>query len=329
VSVVMLTNREETNRRDMEALRGNFGPMVCARLDDTEVTDVMLNGDGVLFEDRKGVGLQPIGHMADSDALSIINQIASMAASTVNKDNPVFEGELPIRNARFIAFVPPYVRRPSFSIRLPSPSVYPLADYITAGIATYRQVEVIEDAIYRELNILVSGGTASGKTTLLNAIFDGFRRIHPRKRLCLIEEITEIQCLQPNVLALRTGPAADHQDLLKRLMRCRPDIIALGEVRDKAALQLMKAANTGHGSVISTVHANSPRSAPGRLEDLCAEGLPGVNLRNQIADALGVIVGISRIDPADRKPGEPERRITEIVKVTGANTDEYVFQTLA
>ncbi len=186
-------------------------------------------------------------------------------------------------------------------------------------------MEVIEDAIYREWNILVSGGTASGKTTLLNAVFEATGRIYPKKRICLIEEIVELQFLQSNVLALRTGPAADHQSLLKRLMRTRPDIIAFGEVRDKAAYQLVKAANTGHGSVISTIHASTPRRAPARMEDLCAEALPGVDLRSQIADALGMIVGIARIDPADRKAGEPPRRITEIVKVEGVHNGEYVF----
>ena len=289
----------------------------------------MLNADGSLIEDRKGVGMTAIGQMSGHAATLIINTVASAAGEIVNRANPIFEGELPIRGARFIAFVPPYVANPCFAIRLPSPTIYPLSDYVAGGMMTYRQCEVIEDAIYREHNILVSGGTASGKTTLLNAIFEGIHRIYPAKRIGLIEEIIELQFKQSNVLALRTGPAADHQDLLRRLMRTRPDIVAFGEVRDKAAYQLVKASNTGHGSVLSTIHANSPRRAPSRMEDLCAEALPGVNLRPQIADALGIIVGIARIDPADRKPGDPARRITEIVKVEGVTNGEYAFTQLA
>jgi type IV secretion system protein TrbB len=326
---MLLSARQEISRRDLESLRMNFGPLVCSRLDDEAVTDVLLNDDGVLFEDRAGVGMTMIGHLDAQDAMAIINLVASTAGEIVNRKNPVFEGELPIRGARFIAWVPPYVAKPSFAIRLPAVRVYPLESYVASGSMTARQAEVIEDAIYREWNILVSGGTKSGKTTLFNAVFQRLSVIYPRKRVCLIEEIAEIQCVQPNVLRLRTGPMSDHQDMLRRLVRARPDIIAFGEVRDKAALQLVKAANTGHGAIISTIHANTPRRTPARMEDLCSEALPGVNLRSQIADALGVIIGISRIDPADRNEGEPERRITEIVKVEGVENGEYVFRNLA
>jgi type IV secretion system protein TrbB len=289
----------------------------------------MLNQDGTLHEDRLGVGMSMIGRMSEHDALAVINLVAATAHEIVNRHNPVFEGELPIRGARFIAFVPPLVPKPSFSIRLPAIKVWTLEEYVSARIMTQQQADVIDEAIEREWNVLVSGGTKSGKTTLVNAVLQRLSVIYPRKRSCIIEEIVELQCLQPNTLALRTGPNVDHQDMLKRLMRARPDVIVFGEVRDKAALQLVKAANTGHGSVISTIHANSPRRAPGRMEDLCAEALPGVNLRPQIADALGIIIGITRIDPVDLKEGEPERRVTEIVKVEGIEQDDYVFNKLA
>jgi P-type conjugative transfer ATPase TrbB len=329
MAVLHLAARHEVGRRDLESLRDNLGPHLCSRLDDPLVTDIMLNQDGTLHEDRLGAGMTMIGRMDEHDALAVINLVAATAGEIVNRHNPVFEGTLPIRTARFIAFVPPLVLKPSFSIRLPATRIYTIEDYIAAGIMTQEQAEVIETAIEREWNILVSGGTKSGKTSLINAIMQRLSIIYPRKRACIIEEIVELQCLQPNTLALRTGPNVDHQDLLKRLMRARPDVIVFGEVRDKAALQLVKAANTGHGSIISTIHANTPRRAPQRMEDLCAEALPGVNLRPQIADALGIIVGITRIDPVDLKEGEPERRITEIVKVEGIQNGEYAFTQLA
>jgi len=329
MTVLQLSARQEVGRRDLESLRTKLGPLLYSRLDDPAVTDIMLNQDGTLHEDRLGAGMSMIGRMSEHDALAVINLVAATAHEIVNRHNPIFEGELPIRGARFIAFVPPLVLKPSFSIRLPATKVWTLDEYVGARIMTPRQADVIDEAIEREWNILVSGGTKSGKTTLVNAVLQRLGQIYPRKRSCIIEEIVELQCSQPNTLALRTGPNVDHQDLLKRLMRTRPDVIVFGEVRDKAALQLVKAANTGHGSIISTIHANSPRRAPERMEDLCAEALPGVNLRRQIADALGIIVGITRVDPLDLREGEPERRITEIVKVEGTAKDAYAFSKLA
>ncbi len=160
---MLLSAHQEIARRDMETLRGAFGPLLCSRLDDPDVTDVLLNGDGVLFEDRKFVGMNPIGTMSENDAMLVINLVASIAGETVGRRNPVLEGELPIRNARFIAFIPPYSTRPTFSIRLPPTGIYTLSDYVAGGIMTYRQCEVIETAIETEVNLLVSGGTKSGK----------------------------------------------------------------------------------------------------------------------------------------------------------------------
>ena len=317
-TVTRLSPRTETNRRDLDTLRNSFGPLVCARLDDPAVTDVLLNGDGRLWEDRQGQGLRHIGGMSEHDANSIISLVAALAGRIVNRDATIIEAELPIRNARFIGYIPPITQKPSFAIRLPPTKIYNLANYVADGIATPKQAEVIEQAIAQERNILIAGGTKSGKSTLLNAVLDSLYRVHPNKRIGLIEEIIELQFSLPNVLALRTGANADHQDLLKRLMRSRPDIIVFGEVRDKAALQLVKAANTGHGCVMSTIHADTPFRALSRMEDLCMEAIPGVNFRSQIADALGIIVGIERFDP---EPDRPERRLTSIIQIEGVENN--------
>jgi type IV secretion system protein VirB11 len=188
---------------------------------------------------------------------------------------------------------------------------------------------VIEQAVRRGDNILVAGGTGSGKTTLVNAVLKALHAIAPAKRVCIIEEIVELQCSLQNTLALRTSANFDQQDLLKRAMRSRPDVIVIGEVRDKAALVLVKAANTGHGSIFSTIHANDAAKACLRMEQLCREGQPHVDMRDQIADALGVIVSISRLEPEDRKEGEPTRRVNEIISVIGVKDGEYVFERLA
>lgn len=327
--MALISIHAETDRRRLDSVRGHFGPDLCARIEDRDVTDILLNNDGRLFEDRKGVGLQPIGVMSAHDALGIINTIAATFQAVVNHANPIFEGELPIRGARFIAFVPPIVAKPSFSIRIPAPRIYPLADYVADGIMTQDQRDVLEAAIAAGQNILVSGGTGSGKTSLVNALLEALHRHHPAKRVGVIEEIIELQCSNINVLALRTSATVDQQQLLMRLMRGRPDVIVVGEVRDKAALVLVKAANTGHGTILSTIHANSARSACKRMEQLVAEALPGVPMREQIADALNIIVSIVQTNPTDRQPGDPERHVTEIVSVEGVENDEVVFTQLA
>ncbi len=324
-----LSHRQELQRRDLGTLHDSLGEMLRARMKDLSVTDIMLNGNGSLFEKREGVGLVKLGTLNEHSARTIVNLIAAMADTIIDRKNPVVEAELPIRNGRFIGYVPPYVEKPGFTIRLPPSKLYTLADYVKSGIATPRQAEILATAVRKKWNILVAGGTGSGKSTLLNALLEALYRVHPAMRLGLIEEIIELQYLQENVLALRTGPAVNHQTMLKYLMRSRPEGIIVGEVRDGAALQLIKACNTGHEPVMSTIHANTPVRALGRLEDLCAEAIPGVSFRNQIADAMHIVVGIAHVDAEDREPGEPERRITEIIKVEGTSNENYNTVTLA
>ena len=320
--------RRETGRRDLETLRDRFGTLACSRLDDPEITDLLLN-DGFLFEDRESTGLSYIGAVDDHDAQAAIEMVASFAGEIVNRNSPYIEATLPIRNARFIGYIQPITQKPCFAIRLPAAKIYTFEDYVIAQIATGRQIEILEDAVRKKQNILIAAGTKAGKSTLLNAILEAHNRFHPDMRIGLMEEIVELQYQQRNVLALRTGTDIDHQHILKLLMRSRPDALVVGEVRDKAAMTLVKASNTGHEPVLSTIHANSARAALGRMEDLCGEALPGVSVRNQIADALGIIVGIKRIDPADRLPGEPARRITEIIQIEGVTNGNYELSVLA
>jgi len=320
--------RKEVLSRDLISLKDGLGDLVWERLHDVDVFDIMLNGDGALFEDRRGHGLTRIGTINEYDAQSAINIVTAIAGEVVDRKSPIIEAELPVRKARFIGYSPPITAKPSFSIRLPPSKIYTLAEYVADGIATTAQVAVIENAIAAGQNILIAGGTGSGKSTLLNAVLEALSRIHPVKRVCLIEEVIELQCSQANVLALRTGPQADHQDLLMRLMRSRPDVIVFGEVRDEAALQLVKAANTGHDGLMSTLHANSAQDALHRMQDLCAEAEPG-DFRSQIASAFDLIVGIQRTNAADRKPGDADRRITEIIKLEGFADNAYKFAVLA
>lgn len=321
--------RTELRRRELDTLTTSFGSRLCTLLKDRTVTDIMLNGDGSLFVKHEGADITEVGTFDENDALTIINLLAALTHTTVGRKAPVIEAELPIRNGRFIGYVRPYVPKPSFVIRLPPSKLYTLDDYVRAGIATEQQAAVLRHAVRKKWNILVAGSTGAGKTTLLNAIIDAVNDTYPALRFGLIEEIIELQYRLKNVLALRTGPDADHQDLLKCLMRSRPEGIIIGEVRDKAALQLIKASNTGHEPVLSTVHANTAFRALGRLEDLCGEAVPGASFRNQIADAVGLVVGITHTDADERAPGEPERRITEIIKVEGVTNENYDIVKLA
>lgn len=314
-----LSPRAEIERRLIAAMRHQLGPLVCDRLDDPNVIEVLLNHDGTLWEDRLGEGMRQFGTMQAVAAESFISMVASTLHVSVTRDSPLLEAELPIRGARFEAAIPPVAPAPVFAIRLRAVKIFPLADYVAARIMTERQRGVIEDAVAGHKNILVSGGTGSGKTTLLNACLAAIAEITPNDRIVLIEDTVELQCKAANAIALRATHTVNMQQLLRATMRLRPDRIIVGEVRGGEALDMLKAANTGHDGGLCTVHANSAKSALTRLEQLIAEVSTG-NMRSVIADAIDVIVPIAKT--------KTSRVVRPIVRVEGLHAGEYVLTEL-
>lgn len=279
--------------RLVRKLQEALGDQLCIALDDATVVEIMLNPDGRLFIERLGHGVAPAGQMNAATAEIVIGSVAHALHSEADEDRPIVSGELPIGGHRFEGLLPPVVAAPAFTIRRRASRLIPLDDYVAAKIMTDHQACVIRNAITSRMNIVISGGTGSGKTTLANAVIAEVIESAPDDRILILEDTAEIQCAAENVVALHTSDAIDMGRLLKSTMRLRPDRIVVGEVRDGAALTLLKAWNTGHPGGVTTIHSNTAESALRRLEQLTAE-VSQQPMHEVIGEAVDLIVSIER-----------------------------------
>jgi len=321
-----ISREQEARGRQIEALRRSFGAAVISFFDDRAVIEIMLNTDGTLWIERAGVGMQCVGTLSPVQAMACIQAAAALVGTVVNEEYPILECELPnggseFGGARFEALVPPVVAAPAFAIRKKAELIFTLDDYVARGIMSADAKEFIENAVRTRKNILISGGAGTGKTTLANAVLEAVARLDPESRIVIIEDVLELQCAAKNALFLRTSENVDQTRLLRATMRLRPDRIVVGEVRDKAALALLKAWNTGHPGGLGTVHANDARAALVRLDQLIQEALvpPAPAL---IAEAVDVVISIKRVS------GSPGRVIDEIVAINGFDGGDYVLENI-
>lgn len=232
--------------------------------------------------------------------------IAGYHDQLLSVEKPIVEGELPLDGSRFEGLLPPIVLGPSFSIRKRSTVVFTLDDYVRAGSLTEEARSVLEDAVAGHKNILVVGGTGSGKTTFINAVVEAISRLTPEDRLVIIEDTRELQVLSENKVEMRTTDFTDMKELLRATMRLNPNRILVGEVRDQQALTVVKSWNTGHDGGLATVHANSAGEGLTRLEQLIAEGDVQPD-KSVLAQAINYIVFMKKEDGF--------RRVKEIVEV--------------
>lgn len=279
--------------RLIRKLQDALGDQICAALDEPSVVEIMLNPDGKLFIERLGHGIAAAGDMSAAAAEIVIGSVAHALNSEADDECPIISGELPIGGHRFEGLLPPVVSAPSFTIRRRASRLVPLDDYVKARVMTQQQADVIRNAVASRLNIVIAGGTGSGKTTLANAIIAELATAAPEDRILILEDTAEIQCAAENVVALHTSDTVDMARLLKSTMRLRPDRIIVGEVRDGAALTLLKAWNTGHPGGVATIHANSAESALRRLEQLTAE-VSQQPMQEVIGEAVDLIISIER-----------------------------------
>lgn len=279
--------------RLIRKLQEALGDQLCVALDDATVVEIMLNPDGRLFIERLGHGVAPAGEMSAATAEVVIGSVAHALHSEADDDRPIVSGELPIGGHRFEGLLPPVVAAPTFTIRRRASRLIPLDDYVAAKIMTEHQASLIRNAITSRMNIVISGGTGSGKTTLANAVIAEIVETAPDDRMVILEDTAEIQCAAENAVALHTSDTIDMGRLLKSTMRLRPDRIIVGEVRDGAALTLLKAWNTGHPGGVTTIHSNTAESALRRLEQLTAEASQQP-MREVIGEAVDLIVSIER-----------------------------------
>ena len=313
---------EETAARQRAMLRTALGPVIGEALGDPLVIEVMVNPDGAIRLDRLGAGCSDTGHrLGPAEAERIIRLVASHTRAEVHRDAPIVSAELPPHGAsageRFEGVLPPVSTAPCFAIRKPAARVYTLADYVTDRIMPAEIARALSLAVVERRNVLVAGGTSSGKTTLANALLAELAA-HD-ERVILIEDTRELQCAAVDTVALRTRTGfVSMADLVRSTLRLRPDRIIVGEVRGPEALDMLKAWNTGHPGGIATVHANSARSALYRLEQLVQEAVVTVP-RRLIAEAIDLVIFIEGRGTA--------RRIGSVAALAGLSSDgDYALQ---
>jgi P-type conjugative transfer ATPase TrbB len=300
--------QSETISRGARMLRTAFGPAIARFLEDPAVVEVMLNPDGRLWIDRLSSGLADTGEtMPAPDGERIVRLVAHHVGAEVHAASPRVSAELPETGERFEGLLPPVVAAPVFAIRKPAVAVFTLDDYVATGVMTSEQAIALKRAVEARKNILVAGGTSSGKTTLTNALLAELSKTSDR--VILIEDTRELQCKAPNLVALRTKDGVvSLSDLVRSSLRLRPDRIPIGEVRGAEALDLLKAWGTGHPGGIGTIHAGTALGALRRLEQLIQEAVVTVP-RALIAETINVIAFLSGRGTA--------RRLAELASVDG------------
>lgn len=303
-------------------LRTAMGEDIAALLADPLTQEIMVNPDGALRVDRLGEGRVDTGiSIEPSQVERIIRLVAAHGRAEIHADRPIISAELPPHaeghaGERFEGVLPPVAPAPCFSIRKPAERLYTLDDYVADDLMPTAMADALRAAVTQRLNILIAGGTSSGKTTLANALLAEMAWVDAR--VILIEDTRELQCPLPDTVALRTkAGVASMTDLVRSTMRLRPDRIVVGEVRGPEALDMLKAWNTGHPGGIATVHANGAQAALTRIEQLVQEAVVTVP-RQLIAEAIDLIVFISGRGSA--------RRIASIARMVGLDPDTGAYR---
>ena len=292
---------DDKQKRLIDSLERNLGEVFLAALRDPLTIEVMLNPDGKLYQEKLGMPITEIGSMDASRASSSLNVMSTMIGSNLTAENPILEGSLPLDGSRLAAAIPPIVSAPSFCIRKKASSVFTLQQYVESGVLAENHHDLIVAAVNNKSNILVVGGTGTGKTTLTNAIIDQICKNRPGDRFSIIEDTAELQCVAENKVNFYTSKTVSMTQLLKLSLRYRPDRILVGEVRGPEALDLLDAWSTGHPGGVGTLHADSSERAITRLKGLVSRNQWAPNdIDLVIAETINMIVYIEKT-PTGRK----------------------------
>lgn len=304
--------KPEAIQRGARMLRTALGPAIARFLEDAGVIEVMLNPDGRLWIDRLSEGLADTGErLSPEDGERIVRLVAHHVGAEVHAGAPRVSAELPGTGERFEGLLPPIVTGPVFAIRKPAVSIFSLDDYVAAQIMTADQAALLREAVADRANIVVAGGTGTGKTTLINALLDEVAK--GEDRVLIIEDTRELQCRAENKVPMRTKDGVvDLTDLARSSMRLRPDRIFIGEVRGPEALDLLKLWGTGHPGGMGTIHAGTALGALRRLEQLIQEAVVTVP-KALIAETIDLVAVLSGRGSA--------RRLAELARVEGLGPD--------
>lgn len=285
-------------------------------LHDTSVQEIMVNHTGNIVIEQSNRLCKTSNHLSPSQIETLIRVIASGNGICVSEQNPSFSSKIEGINCRFQGLLPPASTTPIFCIRKQYKHVDTLVDLHNKKMICKKGVALLKQAVFNKKNILVSGGTGSGKTTLLNAILHEV--IDMGDRIIVIEDTPELQISENNNVRLLVGPHYNYTKAIFDVLRMRPDRIVVGELRNGAALDLLKAWNTGHGGGFSTIHANSANASLTRLIQLIEE--VSVNLPwGFVAEAIDLCVFVSRMNDI--------RKVTSICEVIDYNFENKKFIT--
>jgi type IV secretion system protein VirB11 len=309
----------ETGARYSEMMARYLGPVILRAFGDDDVTEIYVNPqDGVVRFDTRSRGRIESGvSVAATRVEMFLNAVATSLGLRIGPDHPGLEAELPavgFRGSRLQGFVPPVTPAPAFAIRKPPAVVYSLDDYVAAGIISRAQRVEFRRAVRKHQNILIAGGTNTGKTTLANALLKEVTDLFPSERIVILEDTVELQCLAPDHLALRTTPNVTLAQLVKSALRTSPTRIVVGEVRGSEALDLLDAWATGHPGGVATVHASSADGALLRLDRL-AQRANVPPQRHLVAEAIHLIAVL--------EGAHARRRVTDLVRVEGLDRDGH------
>lgn len=314
-----INTAETVSARAKRKLERDAGDILTA-LNDPQTVELMVNADGRVWQEKLGQRIECIGHLPAAQVEAIIKTVAGFHGKEVTRVNPMIEGEFPLDNSRFAGQLPPVVTSPTFAIRKKALKIFTLQQYVDSGVLSSRHGAVMIDAVRQHRNILVIGGTGSGKTTLINAIIHEMVVQDPDERIFILEDTGEIQCAAQNFVQYHTTLDVNLTQLLKTTLRMRPDRILVGEVRGAEALDLLDAWNTGHEGGAATLHANDALSGLTRLESLISRNPSAPkDIKPLIAEAVDWVVHIERTSKG--------RQVKQIIEVQGCKRGSYQIKT--
>ena len=303
-------------------LQRDCGERLLQAMLDPATVEIVLNPDGKVWHERLGEPMTPIGVLTDYRAIGILKTVAAYHDTTVTRLSPHLECEWPLDGSRFAGQIPPIVGQVSFAIRKKAVALYTLDDYVTHEILGALQAQALREAVRDHRNILVIGGTGSGKTTFINALIAEMVKVNSVERFITMEDTAELQCAAVNKVQYYTSVDVGLTSLVKLSLRMRPDRILVGEVRDGSALDLLDAWNTGHPGGAATLHANNALSGLTRLKSLITRNPAAPSeIEPLIAEAVNVVVSISRT-------AERGRRVQEVLAVDGFEAGHYITRQL-
>jgi P-type conjugative transfer ATPase TrbB len=312
----------EEVERAQALVRHLLGPAILAALELDDTVEVLVNPDGVIWHERLGQLMRPIGHLDRDDAMALASALAGTVGKKLTRAVPFVETELVLDGSRVSVQVPPIVPAPTLSIRKHASAVFTLADYVRSEVMSERQAAVLRQTIEAHKNVLVVGGTGSGKTTLINALIAHTTRAREHARFLLIEDTAELQCVAKNTARYRTSEDVSMQQLVRISLRMRPDIIIVGEIRGAEALDLLDAWATGHRGGAASIHGDSAAIGVSRLLlNVSRNPQAPKPIEPLVTQSLDIIVNIQRDGLG--------RRVQEILSLTGHAQGEFKFERLA